>query len=135
MASDAMSLRMELFVEDLDRAIAFYHDVLGFRLLRRDQGYASIRRGTVTLGLGPIAKLPEVGGYFTRRRLAADRGLGVEIVLEVDDVLAEHERVQAAGYPIDGELKDRPWGLTDFRIADPDGYYLRITSREHITHD
>ncbi len=24
----------------------------------------------------------------------------------------------------------RPWGLTDFRVADPDGYYLRITSRQ-----
>lgn len=23
----------------------------------------------------------------------------------------------------------RPWGLKDFRICDPDGYYLRITSK------
>ena len=27
------------------------------------------------------------------------------------------------------DLQDRPWGLTDFRILDPAGYYLRITSR------
>ena len=127
-----MSLRMELFVEDLDRAIMFYSNVLGFELLRQDDGYASIHRGTVTIGLGPIAKLPDVGGYFTRRRLSGDRGLGIEIVLEVDDIVAEHERVRASGYPIDGVLQERPWGLTDFRIADPDGYYLRITSRERV---
>jgi lactoylglutathione lyase len=24
-------------------------------------------------------------------------------------------------------LCDRPWGLRDFRVVDPDGYYLRIT--------
>jgi hypothetical protein len=23
---------------------------------------------------------------------------------------------------------DRPWGLRDFRVVDPDNYYLRITS-------
>jgi predicted enzyme related to lactoylglutathione lyase len=126
--TDAMRLRMELFVEDLDRAIAFYRDALGFALLRRDNGYASVRRGDVTLGLGPIAKLPDVGGYFTRPRLRANRGLGVEIVLEVADVAAEEARVRAAGYSVVEPLRDRPWGLADFRLTDPDGYYLRITS-------
>lgn len=24
-------------------------------------------------------------------------------------------------------LSDRPWGLLDFRVADPDGYYVRVT--------
>lgn len=128
MPTDAMRLRMELFVEDLDRAIAFYCGVLGFALLRRDEGYASVGRGDVTLGLGPIAKLPDVGGYFTRPRLQANRGLGVEIVLEAADVAEEFERVRATGYPLLDDLQDRPWGLADFRLADPDGYYLRVTS-------
>lgn len=128
MPTDAMHLRMELFVEDMDRAIAFYRDVLGFTLLRREEGYASIRRGDVTLGIGPIAKLPDVGGYFTRHKLRANRGMGVEIVLEVADVTAAYERVRAFGYPILEPLQDQPWGLVDFRLADPDGYYLRITS-------
>ncbi len=128
MPTDTMHLRMELFVEDMDRAIVFYRDVLGFVLLRRDEGYASIRRGDVTLGLGPIAKLPDVGGYFTRHKLRANRGMGVEIVLEVADIRAEHDRVRAAGWPLLEPLRERPWGLVDFRLADPDGYYLRITS-------
>jgi lactoylglutathione lyase len=54
---------------------------------------------------------------------------GVEIVLEVDDVAAAHDRVMAAGYPVEQDLQRRPWGLTDFRLHDPAGYYLRITSR------
>jgi catechol 2,3-dioxygenase-like lactoylglutathione lyase family enzyme len=124
-----MNLRLELFVADMERAIAFYRDVLGFKLLRRDPGYASVGHGDVVFGLGPIAKLPESGGYFTRPRLAQERGLGVEIVLEVDDVRAAHAAVVGSGYPILEPLQERPWGLTDFRLADPDGYYLRITSR------
>ncbi len=128
MAATPMGLRLELFVEDMDRAIAFYRDVLGFTLLRRDDGYASVRRGRVTLGIGPIEKLPDVGGYFTRPRLRGRRGLGVEIVLEVDDVHEEYQRVRRTGWPIVDPLASRSWGLDDFRLVDPDGYYLRITS-------
>ena len=67
------------------------------------------------------------GGGFTQARLAADRGAGVEIVLEVDDVAAALARVEAAGHPVEEPLRARPWGRTDIRLLDPDGYYLRIT--------
>lgn len=130
MHPQAMTLRMELLVVDVDRSLAFYRDVLGFTLDRRDPGYASIRHGQVVLGLAPIAKLPERDGYFTQERLATDRGLGVEIVLEVDDVDHVLAHVMAAGYPIHDPLQGRPWGLRDFRIVDPDGYYLRLTNRD-----
>jgi lactoylglutathione lyase len=53
----------------------------------------------------------------------------MELVLEVDDIAAERDRVVAAGWPPAEDLQDRPWGLRDFRILDPAGYYLRITGR------
>ena len=65
-----MSLRLELFVQDMEQSIAFYVHILGFEVLRREEDYASLRKGTCLFGLGPIAKLPaESGGYFTRSRL------------------------------------------------------------------
>lgn len=132
MRPQGMSVRLELFVSDLARAIGFYRDVLGFTLLRHETGYAayaSLQNGAFILGLGPIAKLPETEGYFTQAILAETRGRGVEIVLELDDVEAALNHVQAMGHPVHEPLQRRPWGLTDFRIVDPDGYYLRITSR------
>ncbi len=54
---------------------------------------------------------------------------GVELVLEVDDVVAERDRVVAAGWPLLEGLQDRPWRLSDFRLLDDSGYYLRVTSR------
>jgi len=113
----------------MDVAIGFYTGVLGFELVRRESGYSSLREGGVILGLGPIAKLPAEGGYFTREIAELRRGLGVEIVLEVDDLDAYHARVLASGHPIFEPLRERPWGARDFRIVDPDGYYLRVTSR------
>jgi lactoylglutathione lyase len=123
-------LRLELFALDMEASIAFYTRVLAFELARHEPGdYASLRLGGVVLGVGPVAKLPEEGGYFGREIATLRRGLGVEIVLEVDDVEGCHERVASSGHPILEPLQDRPWGLRDFRISDPDGYYLRITSR------
>ena len=139
-------LRLELFVDDLAGSEDFYTGLLGFEVEKRSDGYVSLRRGSVLFGLGPIAKLPAdddrpwprphgwlrpYGPGFTRRRLADDRGAGVEIVLELDDVgqvAALHDRCLAADVVVD-DLRQRPWGLWDFRIVDPDGYYLRITHR------
>lgn len=128
------SLRMELFVSDLLRSVEFYRSVLGFEVGRHGEDYASVRDGDVVLGLALVANLPKSDGPgFTQARLAGDRGAGVEIVLEVDDLSAAAARVIAAGYPISEPPQRRPWGLTDFRLFDPDGYYLRIT--HHTPHN
>jgi lactoylglutathione lyase len=122
-------LRLELFVEDMAASIDFYTQVLAFEVVRHEpDDYTSLSWGNAVLGIGPVAKLPEDGGYFGRDISSYCRGLGVEIVLEVDDVDEWHTRVGASGHPILESLHDRPWGLRDFRIADPDSYYLRITS-------
>jgi lactoylglutathione lyase len=51
-------------------------------------------------------------------------------VIEVDDLTAERNAVVAAGYPLDVDLTARLWGLTDFRLLDPDGYYIRFTTKQ-----
>ncbi len=125
-----MRLRLEIFVEDMDASVGFYTGVLGFEVVREHPGdYASLRCGEVTLGIGPISKLPEEGGYFTREIASLRRGLGAEIVLEVDDLDGWHRRVSATGHPVFEPPQERLWGLRDFRIVDPDGYYLRLTAR------
>ena len=119
-----MTLRFEIFPADLDATVDFYQRVLGFQLTddRRGQDdYVALRRGAVRVG----AVLDPVPDARAARRPPA----GLELVLEVDDVAAERDRVLAAGWPLDDDLRDQVWGLRDFRILDPDGYYLRITNR------
>jgi lactoylglutathione lyase len=124
-----MTLRIELFVDDVDASIRFYQRALRFRVVRREADYASLQLGHAVLGLAPIAKLPADGEEpgFTRMRLTGVRGAGVEIVLEVPDVDAAANAVEQAGYRLVEPVRERPWGLRDFRVVDPDGYYLRIT--------
>ena len=120
-----MTLRCEIFPADLDAAVDFYGRVLGFQVTRdqrRDpEAYVALRRGGVRLGAARRA----VPGTPASRRPP----IGAELVLEVDDVAAERDRVVAAGWPLEEDLRHRPWGLTDFRVLDPAGFYLRITDR------
>ena len=124
-----MRLRMELFVRDLQASVRYYREVLGFAVERANEGYVSLRRGSVVLGLGPIAKLPDDGPGFTRARVTAGRGAGVEIVLELDTVeeLRRWYEHVCARTTVTEPLQGRSWGLEDFRLFDPDGYYLRLT--------
>jgi lactoylglutathione lyase len=119
------TLRLEIFPADLNATVRFYVDLLGFTLVtdRRgdEQPYLALERDTVRIG---AAARPGVGSPAQRRPPT-----GVEIVLEVDYLHAERDRIRHAGWPIEEDIIRRPWGLQDFRVIDPDGYYLRITHR------
>jgi lactoylglutathione lyase len=118
------ALRCELFPDDLDASVAFYVDVLSFRVIRDERSapapYVALRRGDVRVGLA-ARPAPE---HPTLRRPPT----GVELVLEVDDLDAAHAHVLNSGWPLVEDLTDRPWGLRDFRLVDPHGYYWRITT-------
>ncbi len=121
-----MTLRFEIFPDDLDATVDFYARVLRFRITKDERGdsspYVALTRGSVHVGA--LAAVP-AGDVRAARRPPG----GVELVLEVDDVAGERDRVVAAGWPLSEDLQDRSWGLKDFRIIDPAGYYLRITGR------
>jgi len=126
--AQATTLRLELFVVDLPASLDFYRRVLGFEPgLRQTGGYTPLAKGSVRIALNPRSDLAD---DHPLRMAAGERpGLGVEIVLEVEDIVAMHQRVVSQSWPLSGELSRQPWGLTDFRVADPDGYYWRVTSR------
>lgn len=116
------SLRIELFPADLDASVAFYESV-GFTVTSRRDGpprYASIELGEVRVGLCEAERVDP-----SCRAIPA----GTEIVIEVDDVRATRNAATAAGLTLTEDLEQRPWGLSDFRVTDPDGYYLRFTGR------
>jgi lactoylglutathione lyase len=125
----AWTLRIEFFVADIDAFADFYTRVLGFAIAddrRHDESpYLAVRRDWVRIGA--------VNPWEPVDRPARALPTGTEIVLEADDVTAERDRVVAQGWPLEADLQTRPWGLMDFRLFDPDGYYLRITSRDIIT--
>lgn len=67
--------------------------------------------------------------YFRKRNLA-NKGVGVELILSVEDVNYHYKQItNVTPEVIESPIKHQSWGATDFRVIDPDGYYIRITSK------
>jgi len=129
--------KVELFVSDLERSRAFY-EALGFRVVRSYGDWVMLALGDNVIDLQGDAHAVAGPHYFTPEIGRFPRGTGVEISIEVEDVDAAWERARGLGLDIVKEIQDRPWKARDFRLADPDGYFLRITSplhRERVTKD
>lgn len=120
-------LRLELFVKDLDASIHFYRDIAGFTLDRQEKDYAVLRLGTVIFGLARSEGLAPKH-YFNPELQTQRRGLGTEIVIEVSDLEQLRQQIHDKGWPLLSDIKKRSWGAVDFRLADPDGYYLRFSA-------
>jgi predicted enzyme related to lactoylglutathione lyase len=120
-----MTMVFEIFPDDMDETADFYERVLGFVVTddRRtaELPYLGMARDGVRLGASSI-----LGPGDRGHRLPPT---GVEIVLEVDDLAAERDRVLGARWPLAQDLTLQPWGRRDFRLLDPSGYYLRVTER------
>ena len=123
-----MELHVEFFVADLERSRDFYTRVLGFAITRqKDDGFTELRRGSAVLALNSetILNLDHPARPGANERI----GKGVEIVLVVEDLDAVYEQVLASQWPLSTPMTDQPWGMTDFRVLDPDGVYIRLTGR------
>jgi predicted enzyme related to lactoylglutathione lyase len=122
--SEHLGLRVELFPADIDRFVDFYVRVLRFELTadrRHEQPpYVSVSRGGVRIGA--LRAWQEVDPQL--RSLPQ----GVELVIEVEDLVTERDAVLRSGADLSEDITARPWGLEDFRLFDPDGYYLRFTT-------
>lgn len=121
-----MELHFELFVRDLERSRDFYTRVLGFALVRQKaDGFTELRRGSAIIALN---KRDILSPDHPARPASGERiAKGVELVLLTSDLQAMHDHVVEAGWPLSTPLTVQPWGMTDFRLLDPDGCYIRVT--------
>lgn len=105
-------------VDDVDAAVAFYADELGFVLERRmGPAFAMVSRGDLTLWLSgpqssaarpmPDGRQPEPGGWN-------------RLVIEVDDLEARVERLKHRGLSFWNEIVTGPGGK-QIVLEDPAG--------------
>jgi catechol 2,3-dioxygenase-like lactoylglutathione lyase family enzyme len=107
---EVLAGRVLIHPTDLARSTAFYRDVLGLGVFREFPG------GTVFF-LG--------GGYLeVSGRAAGPAAGGVQLWMQVRDLVAVHLELAAHGVTVLREPRREPWGLDEMWIADPDG--LRI---------
>jgi len=129
------STLLELHVPDFNLVKEFYRK-LGFEVVwerspEKFKGYLVLKMNENILcfwaGNDSVYEHP----YFMRYGNNTKRGYGVEVVIMVENVEQCYEEVKDRVKVVE-ELMMRPWGLKDFRVEDPFGYYLRITERHNI---
>lgn len=111
-----------LGVADLDRALAFYHDGLGWPLAGRSRGVAWLDTGDTRLALFPAADLAAYSGVE-----AGSGGVllshNVTSAAAVDALL---ERARRAGARILRPAGAMEWGGRAGFFSDPDGHAWEV---------
>jgi catechol 2,3-dioxygenase-like lactoylglutathione lyase family enzyme len=120
---EVVGSKFELFVSDSAESAAFY-SALGFDVVHeKPGGYATLRSGPTVIALSPLPWwLPVRWLGFLR-----NPPLGTEIVLYVEDLDRSRASAEHAGYS-PGPITLQSWGDRDFRVSDPDGYYVRVST-------
>lgn len=116
-----------LFVEDLDRTLAFYVDKVGLPVRFRAEGYAELTVEGSKLALLARSRVPELAGNAHANRPAAGTH-EASVTLLVEDVDRIHRELAAHGVAFLGAPKDRPWGQRTAYFIDPDGHLIEIAT-------
>jgi predicted enzyme related to lactoylglutathione lyase len=115
-------------VSDQDRAIAFYTDVLGFRLEQDNPMSDGVRWVAVTPPRGGAALILAKGfGGWSKDKVGRFTGL----VLAVDSMYDTAHALKERGVRFDMEPEQQMWGMQAV-IADPDGNTMVLHSMEGI---
>ncbi len=121
----AVSLGASLTVKDLDRSLAWYTDVLGFAVERKHEREGKLRG--VSLRAGDVGVLLNQDDGVKGWDRAKGDGMSFMFTTRqsVDDIA---RRIVDHGGTLGSEPTDMPWGARAFRITDPDGFKLVISS-------
>ncbi len=110
--------RVILRVSDLERAIEFWSETVGFEVSFAGGPFAFLDAGEVQLALNEVESVPGEGSL-------------TELVIETDDFVSVHPEMLARGVPFEVEPRpvtsdgDRELMATHFR--DPDGNLASLT--------
>ena len=108
----------QFLVDDLDRAIAYYCDRLGFELqFKYESFYAAVARDGFAIHL-------KHGLRLAADREHRKRNEHLDAYISVTGIGGLFEEFQKRGALVTKPLEERPWACMDFYVEDPDGYIL-----------
>lgn len=121
------SVHMGLFVENVEKMVRFYLDILGFEtdwdggpfvsFTVKDGGLFMFDRKKFAESVNQPYDPPK------KYNLTMEIGIGVPTIADVD---REYDRLMALGVPSVQEPQTQPWGQRNFWIADPEGNYIEV---------
>jgi lactoylglutathione lyase len=115
-----------LYVQDIERSISFYKDLLGFPIRGEHGTYIEFDTGSTILGINTRENARNCTGLDVPNSTSCTQTF--ELAFVVDDVISTIEQLREMNVPILIEPIVKPWGQTVAYIADPDGHFIEICS-------
>jgi uncharacterized glyoxalase superfamily protein PhnB len=112
-------------VNDLEKSLAWYCDVVGFTVDQKHERGGRVVAVSLNAGAVRILLARDDGAKGWDR--AKGIGCSVQLTTE-DDMSALAEGIKARGGTLETELTDTPWGVRMFRLRDPDGFLMTVSS-------
>ena len=115
-----------LYVNDFDKSMHFYKDILRLSIKMQHETYVEFDTGTTTLSINTRKDVREITGLHIPN--GSTKSQTFEIGFVVNDVMETIEELRQQGVEIIKEPVIKPWGQTVAYVADPDGHYIEICS-------
>ncbi len=130
MAADAYGrslagMGVNLLVREVGRAVSFLTEVLGLETVYADADFAVLRHASSGGNQDIMLHADRTYAEHPLLALTGDgalRGVGVELRLYGIDPDAAEARARARGDAVFAATRDKPHGLRECYLADPDGY-------------
>jgi len=107
-----------LHVKDVQRSLEFYTRIPGAKIVvplqgKKKSGFAMVQIGSGCIGL-----------------LSGVKGMKFHLEVEASDLDDMYETLIARGFKPQGPPEERPWGIRDMHLMDPDGYLVEFDQAE-----
>ena len=127
-AAQITGIAPQFLVDDLDRAITYYRDRLGFGLdFTYESFYASVSRDGFAIHLKHAEKVA-ADRANRKQHEHLDAYIGVS---GIRDLFTE---LWTRGAEVIKPLEERPWNCLDFYVEDADGYILCFSEQTPLAH-
>jgi len=119
------TLSNSLTVKDLAASLAWYTDVVGFAVDQKHEREGKLVAVSLKAGDVRILINQDNGAKGWDRA----KGEGFSMMITIDQSVDEvANRIKEAGGTLELEPTDMPWGKRVFRLLDPDGFRIAISS-------
>ncbi len=119
-----VTLSVSLTVGDVHRSLSWYRDVIGFAVRKTWDRDGKMMAASMIAGAVRILLNQDDGAHGSDREKGAGFSIMITTAQSVDALAA---RIKSHGGTLDTEPMDL-WGERVFRLRDPDGFRLTISS-------
>jgi len=126
----ARTMSVSLTASDVHESLAWYRDIVGFTVAEEYERNGRLVGASLKAGVVSIMLSQDDGAQGEGR--VKGQGFSMYFTTAQDvDMLAEE--IEARGGTLEMRPTDMPWGARLFRIADPDGFRISISSEPTTT--